>query len=284
MDRAPIPQKCPLPPFECYDGSSDPASHLRYYNRVLARWDQDDVVLCRYFPFSLKVSTLVWFDYLLPNSINSYSQLTEKFLRTYMYNKTVNAGMDKLFSLAIGYNETIKEYTDKWHKICQAIGNVDPVVMINFYKWGLDMMSPLFVEIPGSVPTTDGDLQIIIEKHTNLEESQRENPRAQTQRPHRTNSVGQASGSKRSYSMDRSNEERRGRNRTSDVMIGNPKIKFSPNSSQLQSSSERNQGSKNLEWPWSKGKQPPRSENRENTVNTIASMAIKMRNEKISRL
>ncbi|XP_026453923.1 uncharacterized protein LOC113355306 [Papaver somniferum] len=211
LARALIPQKCPIPAFECYDGSIDPAAHLRYYNRILARWDQDDAVLCRYFPSSLKGSSLSWFDNLPPNFIDSYSQLTEKFLRTYMYNKAINAGMDKLFSLAVACKETIREYTDRWHKICQAIGNVDPVVSINCYKWGMDRMSPLFVEIHGSVPTTEGDLRVIIEKHSILEEIQRENPRAQTQRSHRTNSVDQASGSKRGNSAERPDEDRRGR-------------------------------------------------------------------------
>ncbi|XP_026410510.1 uncharacterized protein LOC113305712 [Papaver somniferum] len=210
LDKALIPQKCPVPVFECYDGSSDLAAHLRYYNRVLARWEQNNAVLCRYFPSSLKGSALSLFDNLPPNSIDSYSQLCERFLRTYMYNKDVNAGMDKLFSLAIAYKE-IREYTDMWHKICQAIGNADPVVSINCYKWGLDRMSPLFFEIHGSVPTTEGDLRIIIEKHAHLEEIQRENPRAQMQRSHRTNSAEQVSGSKRGNSAERPREDSRGR-------------------------------------------------------------------------
>ncbi|XP_026451742.1 uncharacterized protein LOC113352086 [Papaver somniferum] len=211
LAKALIPQKCHVPAFECYDGSNDPAAHLRYYNRILARWEKDDAVLCRYFPSSLKGSALSWFDNLPPNSINSYDQLVEKFLETYMYNKVFNARMDKLFSLEIVYKDTIREYTDRWHRICQAIGNVDPVVSINCYKWGLDRMSPLFVEIHGSVLTTEGDLRVIIEKHARLEEIQRENPRAQTQRSHRTNCVEQASGSKRGGSAERPNYDKRGR-------------------------------------------------------------------------
>ncbi|XP_026383227.1 uncharacterized protein LOC113278667 [Papaver somniferum] len=211
LAKALIPQKCPVPTFECYDESSDLAAHLRYYNRILARWEQDDTVLCRYFSSGLKGSTLSWFDNLPPNSINSYVQLTEKFLETYMYNKAVNVRIDKLFLLATAYKETIREYTDRWHIICQAIGNVDPVVNINCYKWVLDKMSPLFVEIHGSVPKTEGDLRVIIEKHARLEEIQRENPRAQAQRSHRTNFVEQASGSKRGGSAERPIDDKRGR-------------------------------------------------------------------------
>ncbi|XP_026428287.1 uncharacterized protein LOC113324178 [Papaver somniferum] len=207
--KALIPQKCLVPSFECYDGSSDPAAHLRYC--ILARWDKNDAVLCIYFPSNLKGSALSWFHNLPPNSIDSYSHLTEKFLGMYMYNKAINAGMDKLFSLAIAYKEKIREYTDRWHKIFQAIGNIDPVVSINCYKWGLDRMSPLFVEIHGSVPTIEGDLRVIIEKHARLEEIHRENPKTQTQRSHRTNSEEQTSGSKRSGSTKRPNEDKRRR-------------------------------------------------------------------------
>ncbi|XP_026396535.1 uncharacterized protein LOC113291188 [Papaver somniferum] len=182
LAKALIPQKCSVPAFECYDGSTDPAAHLCYYNRILSRWDYDDAILCRYFPSSLKGSALSWFDNLPPDSIDSYDQITEKFLATYMYNKIVNTGMDKLFSLAIRYKETVREYTDRWHKICQTIGNVDPVVSINCYKWGLDRMNPLFVEIHGTIPATKGNLRVIIEKHSSLEEIQRENPRSQIQR------------------------------------------------------------------------------------------------------
>ncbi|XP_026459170.1 uncharacterized protein LOC113359807 [Papaver somniferum] len=261
LAKAEIPKKCLIPAFECYDGSSDPAAHLRYYNCMLARWDQDDVVLCRYFHSSLKGSDLSWFDNLPPNSINSYEQLTETFLRTYMYNKAVHAGMDKLFSLAIGYKETTREYTDRWHKICQTIGNVDLVVSINCYKWGLDRMSPLFVEIHGSVPTAEGDLRVIIEKHASLEEIQRENPRARAQRSHRTNSTEQVSGSKKGSSFERPNEDRRGRREgpRDDDRKFEDQVYTKLNTSYARILKEI-KGRENLEWPWSKGKQPPRFE------------------------
>lgn len=72
------------------------------------------------------------------------------------------------------------------------------------------MMSPLFVEIHGSVPTNEWDIRVIIEKHARLEEIQRKNPRAQTQRSHRTNSAEQSSESKRDGSPERPTEDKRG--------------------------------------------------------------------------
>ncbi|XP_026410221.1 uncharacterized protein LOC113305389 [Papaver somniferum] len=216
LAKAMIPQKCPIPSFECYDGSSDPAAHLL---------------------------------------------LTEKFLRTYMYNNTVNTCMEKLFSLAVKHKETIREYTNRWHKIFQAIGNVDPVVSINFYKWGMDRMSPFFVEIHGSVPTTEGDLRVIIGKHARLEEIRRENPRAQTQRSHRTNSTEQASGSKRGCSVERNNEDMKGLrdDRKRDDRKFEDQVYTNLNTTYTRILREI-KGRENLEWTWSKGNHPPRPE------------------------
>ncbi|XP_026396751.1 uncharacterized protein LOC113291432 [Papaver somniferum] len=190
-----------------------------------------------------------------------HNQLTEKFLGTYMYNKDVNAGMDKIFSLTISYKEMIREYTERWHKICQAIGNVDPVVSINCYKCGLDRMNPLFVEIHRSVPTIEGDLRVIIEKHARLEEIQRENPGAQTQRSHRINSVEKARGSKRGGSTERPNEDKRGRrdDRRRDDRKFEDQVFTNLNTIYtriLRDIKDR----ENLEWPWSNRKKPPRSE------------------------
>ncbi|XP_026441806.1 uncharacterized protein LOC113340951 [Papaver somniferum] len=226
-----IPQKCPVPAFECYDGSSDPVTHLLYYNRMMARWDYDDAILCRYFPSSLKGSPLSWFDNLPPSFIDSYDQLTEKFLTTYI-----------------------------WHKISQAIGNVDPVVSINCYKWGMDRMSPLFIGIHDTIPATEGDLRVIIEKHERLEEIQRENPKAHTQRPSRTNFVKQASGSKRGNSDEQPGKDRR--ERRDDPRRGDRKFEdqvYTKLNTSYSCILKEIKGRENLDWPWSKGKQPPRS-------------------------
>ncbi|XP_026384488.1 uncharacterized protein LOC113280060 [Papaver somniferum] len=223
--------------------------------------EEDDAVLCRYFPSSLKRSALSWFDNLPPKSINSYGQLTEKFFETYMYNKVVNVVMNKLFSLATAYKETIREYTDRWHRIFQAIGNVDLVVSINCYKWGLDRMIPLFVEIHGSVRKKKGDLRVIIEKHASLEEIQRENPRAQAQRSHRTNYVEQTNRSKRGGSAERPNDDKRGRrdDRRRDDRKFEDQLFTKLNTNYARILREI-KGRENLEWPWSKGKHPPKSE------------------------
>ncbi|XP_026428089.1 uncharacterized protein LOC113323960 [Papaver somniferum] len=122
-------------------------------------------------------------------------------------------------------------------------------------------MSPLFVEIHGTTPATEGDLRVIIEKHARLEEIQRENPRAHTHRPSRTNSVEQASGSKRGNSDEQPSEDRR--ERRDDLRRDDRKFEdqvYTKLNTIYSHILKEIKGRENLDWPWSKGKQPPRSE------------------------
>ncbi|XP_026459428.1 uncharacterized protein LOC113360096 [Papaver somniferum] len=125
----------------------------------------------------------------------------------------------------------------------------------------MDRMSPLFVEIHGTIPATEGDFRIIIEKHARLEEIQQENPRAQTQRTPRTNSVEQSSGSKRGGSDERPGENKRERrdDRRWDDRKFEDQVYTKLNTIYSRILKEI-KGRDDLDWPWSKGKQPPRSE------------------------
>lgn len=111
-----------------------------------------------------------------------------------MYNMNAKTGMDKIFTLFIGPNETLREYTDRWVKICQPIGKVDPIVVFNCYKYGLARQSRIFEEFCTNPPIEKkGELRIIQAKYIHLEEMQRDNLRnigkSQGDIAHRTHSV-----------------------------------------------------------------------------------------------
>ncbi|XP_026420097.1 uncharacterized protein LOC113316082 [Papaver somniferum] len=160
--REPIPAKCSVPTFQAYNGTSDPAAHLRY------------------FPASLTGSALAWYDNLLAHSIDSFEQLSMVFLETCMYNKSTKAGLDMLFALVIGPRETMMQYTDRWQKTCQAIRKVIHEININFYKYRLDRTSAIFVELHNRALDSKGELRVIQDRYIRLEEIQKDNPRAQT--------------------------------------------------------------------------------------------------------
>ena len=58
---APPPKKFSMPKFNIYNGRTDPADHVRYYQQVMAYWFSDDPMMCRMFQASLGDVALRWF-------------------------------------------------------------------------------------------------------------------------------------------------------------------------------------------------------------------------------
>ena len=50
-----------IPSFAMYDGSSDPYDHMMHFNQVMILSVENDRLLCKVFPTSLKRLALAWF-------------------------------------------------------------------------------------------------------------------------------------------------------------------------------------------------------------------------------
>ncbi|KAJ0909270.1 hypothetical protein HanRHA438_Chr07g0319721 [Helianthus annuus] len=84
ISEAPMPLKTKLPPgFDRYDGTRDPEYHLHAFRGAgqLGRWPMP--VWCHMFVQTLIEGARLWFDSLPPGSIDSYEELSEKFLRNF---------------------------------------------------------------------------------------------------------------------------------------------------------------------------------------------------------
>ncbi|GJT39248.1 reverse transcriptase domain-containing protein [Tanacetum coccineum] len=70
-----------------YDGSEDPEDHLKIFQAAakVERWAMP--TWCHMFNFTLTGNARVWFDDLLPESIDSYDDLKEAFLANYLQQK-----------------------------------------------------------------------------------------------------------------------------------------------------------------------------------------------------
>ncbi|XXG63068.1 hypothetical protein AAC387_Pa05g1337 [Persea americana] len=67
-----LPEKFSVPRFALYDGTSDPAAHLRHYIQRMSVWGDDDSLNCRVFSSSLADLPLRWFCSLPEDSISSW--------------------------------------------------------------------------------------------------------------------------------------------------------------------------------------------------------------------
>ena len=64
-----------MPTFTMFNGSNDPYDHMLHYNQAMTLNANNDHLLCKVFPASLRGLALAWFHKLPRNSINSFNEL-----------------------------------------------------------------------------------------------------------------------------------------------------------------------------------------------------------------
>ena len=69
-----------MPSFTMFDGSNDPYDHMLHYNQATTLNADNDRLLCKVFPASLRGPALAWFHKLPRNSINSFNELWTAFI------------------------------------------------------------------------------------------------------------------------------------------------------------------------------------------------------------
>ena len=64
---------------ERYDGTTDPDEHLDAFLTQANLYTNEDAILCRVFPMSLKGAALTWYGGLPPRSIDNFDTLVKHF-------------------------------------------------------------------------------------------------------------------------------------------------------------------------------------------------------------
>ncbi|XP_026451578.1 uncharacterized protein LOC113351884 [Papaver somniferum] len=171
--RLSFPRKCSLPVFTPpFTGTGDAIEHLRTYRMTLTKWDHYDVVLCKFFPASLRDEALLWYNNLPKGSVKSFSHLSELFLETYIHNSRIRPEVDALFQISRGPNESLRSLVTRWRKLYADIGKVPEDYVILGFKNNLRKTDPLFVRMYEAMPKSLGKLREIQEDYIALEELQ----------------------------------------------------------------------------------------------------------------
>ena len=83
LDEEP-PRGFVIPTFTMFNGSADPYDHMLHYNKAMTLNVDNDRLLCKVFPASLRGPVLAWFHKLPHSSINSFSELWGAFISQYL--------------------------------------------------------------------------------------------------------------------------------------------------------------------------------------------------------
>jgi hypothetical protein len=83
-----ISQGIEIPRFEEYNGKGDPTNHLNTYTNLCSDFVFNEQLLAKIFPRTLKNSALEWFSSLPNNSIHSFNELVEAFIKKFQVHMT----------------------------------------------------------------------------------------------------------------------------------------------------------------------------------------------------
>ena len=109
-----MPSRFTRPPFNSYDGKTDPVEHVSHYIQMMSLHTHNDALMCKVFPSSLGPTALRWFNGLRKGLIHSFSELIQEFGVQFITCSQVPQPIDALLSMKMGAGETLRSYVSRY--------------------------------------------------------------------------------------------------------------------------------------------------------------------------
>ncbi|KAK1401684.1 hypothetical protein POM88_001289 [Heracleum sosnowskyi] len=167
-----ISRKFKMPTIKAYDGTGDPANHVRTFSNALLLQPTNDAVKCRAFPQTLAGMAQRWYSRLPPNSIGSFKELSKAFINQFVSGRVHEKSSASLMGIRQGENESLREYINRFTKEALKVPDLeDKVAMIALQQGTTDdhFKRSLAKHPPESMLT----LQDRADKYIKAEESMR---------------------------------------------------------------------------------------------------------------
>ena len=162
--------------------------------------------MCRAFPTTLKGLARIWFDRLMPNSINTFKELsaqfTSHFIGGYRYKKSIAC----LMSIKQQEDEMLRSYITRFNKEALSIDEADDKILVAAFTNGLRKGKFLFSLYKNDLKTTSEVLYRAM-KYMNAKDAlldREEKPRKRE----RLEDMRQDQGRKKPRTGDRRDERR----------------------------------------------------------------------------
>ena len=131
-----MPSRFTRPPFNSYDGKTDPVEYVSHYIQIMSLHTHNDALMCKVFPSNLSPTTQRWFNGFRKGSIHSFSELIEEFGVRFMTYNWVPQPMDMLLSMKIGARETLRSYANRYWELYNEIGGGNEKISESTFRWG----------------------------------------------------------------------------------------------------------------------------------------------------
>nr|XP_023914743.1 uncharacterized protein LOC112026289 [Quercus suber] len=137
VNSFPLPYKFRMPQIDSYDGVKDPLDHLETFKTLMHLQGVVNEIMCKAFPTTLKGVARIWFNWLTPNSISTFKELsaqfTSHFIGGYRYKKSTAC----LMSIRQREDETLRSYITRFNKEALSIDVADDKILVATFTNGL---------------------------------------------------------------------------------------------------------------------------------------------------
>nr|KYP74692.1 hypothetical protein KK1_007379 [Cajanus cajan] len=121
--ETPLPRRWKPLHLDRYDGTTDPDEHIDLYMTQVNLYTNNDAILYRVFPTSLKGASLNWYTQLPAESIDSFGTLVTRFTAQYATSRPHLVMSAALASLRQGDDEPLQTFMERFAGILVKIRN-----------------------------------------------------------------------------------------------------------------------------------------------------------------
>ena len=165
-----MPQKFRISQIESYDGVKDPLDHLETFKTLMHLQGVPDEIMCRAFPTTLKGPTRIWFSRLLPNSINTFKELSAQFTSHFIGGHRYKKSTACLMRIKQREDETLRSYITCFNKKALSIDEADDKILVAAFTNGLRKEKFLF-SLYKNDPKTMSEVLYRATKYMNAEDA-----------------------------------------------------------------------------------------------------------------
>ena len=170
VNSFPLPHKFRMPQIESYDGVKDPLDYLETFKTLMHLQGVPDEIMCRTFLTTLKGPTRIWFSRLMPNSINTFKELSAQFTSHFIGGHRYKRFTACLMSIKQREDETLRSYITRFNKKALSIDEADDKILVAAFINGLQKGKFLF-SLYKNDPKTMSDVLYRATKYMNAEDA-----------------------------------------------------------------------------------------------------------------
>ncbi|XP_020238557.1 uncharacterized protein LOC109817649 [Cajanus cajan] len=152
-----------------YDGTTDPDEHIDAYVTQINLYTNDDAIMCRVFPTSLKGAALSWYTQLPPRSVDNFDTLVCLFSAQYATSRPHHITSAALSNLRQQDDESLRHFMERFANVSIKIRNLNPEVALHSMLMALKP-GPFVDSLCRHQPATMDELRARAARYIQMEE------------------------------------------------------------------------------------------------------------------